>query len=199
MFRVSFDLIIHSYVRGKGRKGWTSVFSFKGNGGKRHCCKHGDRVPEIALDKNGGLRISNSVSGNAKYSFISKVGLNKWYSIIIEQKSNHGKVILKITSSLNLLNVRYISLLQSMEDRFILWRILILGHSLMLECLLETNSNQQLMRVTKTSMLVLALLLGIIHEKTIRLEQLTAGVHFSVSVLISSFTHMIMMASILVY
>ena len=93
LFRVSFDLIIHSYVRGKGRKGWTTVFSFKGNGGKRHCCKHGDRVPEIALDKNGGLRISNSVSGNAKYSFISKVGLNKWYSIIIEQKSNHGKVI----------------------------------------------------------------------------------------------------------
>ena len=44
MFRVSFDLIIHSYVRGKGRKGWTTVFSFKGNGGKRHCCKHGDRT-----------------------------------------------------------------------------------------------------------------------------------------------------------
>ena len=93
MFRVSFDLIIHSYVRGKGRKGWTSVFSFKGNGGKRHCCKHGDRVPEIALDKNGGLRISNSVSGNAKYSFISKVRLKKWHSIIIEQAPTYGKVI----------------------------------------------------------------------------------------------------------
>ena len=97
MFRVSFDLIIHSYVRGKGRKGWTSVFSFKGNGGKRHCCKHGDRVPEIALDKNGGLRISNSVSGNAKYSFISKVRLKKWHSIIIEQAPTYGKVILSVT------------------------------------------------------------------------------------------------------
>ena len=93
LFRISFDLIIHSYVRGKGRKGWTSVFSFKGNGGKKHCCKHGDRIPEIALDKNGGLRISNSVSGNAKYSFISKVERNKWYSIIVEQKSKNGKVI----------------------------------------------------------------------------------------------------------
>ena len=92
LFRVSFDLIIHSYVRGKGRKGWTTVFSFKGNGGKKHCCKHGDRIPEIALDKNGGLRISNSVSGNAKYSFIFKVELKMWYNIIIEQKLNLGKV-----------------------------------------------------------------------------------------------------------
>ena len=158
------------------------MFSFKGNGGKRHCCKHGDRVPEIALDKNGGLRISNSVSGNAKYSFTSKVGLNKWYSIIIEQKSNHGKVILKITSSLNLLNVRYISLLQSMEDRFIVWRIQIPGYLRMLESLLETNSKKQQMQVTETLMLDKTLISGLMYRKTTRLEQLRVGVHYSESV-----------------
>ena len=33
-FRVSFDLIIHSYVNG-----YSSVLSFKGNGGTYDCCE----------------------------------------------------------------------------------------------------------------------------------------------------------------
>ena len=68
------------------------MLAFKGNGGKSHCCKHGDRIPEIALNKNGKLRISNSVSGNKKYQFISNVDKNKWYNITIEQKWNNSQV-----------------------------------------------------------------------------------------------------------
>ena len=92
LFRVSFDLIIHSYVEGKGKQGWSSVLAFKGNGGKSHCCNHGDRVPDIALNKNGKLRVSNSVSGNKKYQVLSSVDLNKWYNITVEQKKDNEKV-----------------------------------------------------------------------------------------------------------
>ena len=96
-YSVSFDLIIHSFVKGKGKQGWSSVLAFKGNGGTSHCCKHGDRIPEISLNKNGKMRISNSVSGNKKYQFLSNVNLNKWFNIIVEQKQNNGKVT-KISS-----------------------------------------------------------------------------------------------------
>ena len=91
-FRISFDLIIHSYVKGKGKQGWSSVLAFKGNGGKSHCCKHGDRVPDLALSKNGDLRLSNSISGNKKYSFNFNIDLYKWHNIIVEQKPHKGKV-----------------------------------------------------------------------------------------------------------
>ena len=93
IFRISFDLIIHSFVKGKGKQGWSSVLAFKGNGGKSHCCNHGDRIPDIALNKNGKLRFSNSVSGNKKYQFIFNVALNKWYNIIVEQTRTDEKVI----------------------------------------------------------------------------------------------------------
>ena len=91
-FSVSFDLIIHSFVKGKGKQGWSSVLAFKGNGGKSHCCKHGDRIPDVALNKNGALRFSHSVSGNKKYQFLFNVDLNKWYNITIEQEKNYQKV-----------------------------------------------------------------------------------------------------------
>ena len=84
-------------MKGKGKQGWSSVLAFKGNGGKSHCCKHGDRVPDLALSKNGDLRLSNSVSGNKKYQILSNVNLNKWFNIIVEQKQNNGKVT-KISS-----------------------------------------------------------------------------------------------------
>ena len=88
LFRVSFDLIIHSFVKGKGKQGWTSVLAFKSR-----CCNRG--VPDIALSKNGDLRFSNSVNGNKKYQFIFNVDLNKWYNITIEQKQNDQKVTKK--------------------------------------------------------------------------------------------------------
>ena len=96
LFSVSFDLIIHSYVKGKGKQGWASVLAFKGNGGTSHCCKHGDRIPEISLNKNGKLRVSNSVSGNKKYQFISNVGLKKWYNITVDQRQTNEKVNKKL-------------------------------------------------------------------------------------------------------
>ena len=92
LFRISLDLIIHSYVEGKGKQGWSSVLAFKGNGGKSHCCKPGDRVPDLALSQNGRMRLSNYVSGNKKYQFIFDIDLNKWYNITVEQKLHKGKV-----------------------------------------------------------------------------------------------------------
>ena len=91
-------------------------------------------------------------------------------------------------------NIRFISLLQSMEERFTVLRILIPRHSPMSECLLETNSSQPLMPATRIYygwilMLTTTLILGLKYNGTRRLEQLTLGVHSSVSVLIWSFTH----------
>ena len=61
-------------------------------------------------------------------------------------------------------------------------RITIPRHSPISEFMLETISNQQPMPVSETLMLVRALILGPMYERTIRLEQLTVGVHYSVSV-----------------
>ena len=81
-FRISFDLIIHSYVKGKGKQGWSSVLAF----GKK---------PSVDLNKNGVLRIFFE---KKKYNFITNVELNKWYNISIEQKPKNGKVSKKLKS-----------------------------------------------------------------------------------------------------
>ena len=75
-FRISFDLLIHSYVKGKGKQGWSSVLAF-------------DKKPSIDLNKNGELRFFFE---KRNYNFISNVDLNKWYNISIEQKPNNEKV-----------------------------------------------------------------------------------------------------------
>ena len=75
-FRISFDLLIHSYVKGKGKQGWSSVLAF-------------DKKPSIDLNKNGELRFFFE---QRKYNFISNVDLNKWYNISIEQRPNNEKV-----------------------------------------------------------------------------------------------------------
>ena len=75
-FRISFDLIIHSYVKGKGKQGWSSVLAF-------------DKKPSVDLNKNGELRIFFQ---QRKYSFVTNVDLNKWYDISIEQKTENEKV-----------------------------------------------------------------------------------------------------------
>ena len=76
IFRISFDLIIHSFVKGKGKQGWSSVLAF-------------DKKPSVDLNKNGELRI---FFHQRKYNFISNVDLNKWYNISIEQKPINEKV-----------------------------------------------------------------------------------------------------------
>ena len=76
VFRISFDLIIHSYVKGKGKQGWSSVLAF-------------NKKPSIDLNKNGELRIFFQ---QRKYSFVTNVDLRKWYNISIEQKPKDKKV-----------------------------------------------------------------------------------------------------------
>ena len=83
--------MIHSYVKGKGKQGWSSVLAFKANKGQSDK-EHGDRAPTVAVNKNGHLRFSNSVSGNKKYKFLFNVDRNKWYNITIEQRPNNEKV-----------------------------------------------------------------------------------------------------------
>ena len=79
LFHISFDLIIHSYVKGKGKQGWSSVLAF-------------DKKPSIDLKRNGDLRFFFQ---DRKYTFISDVILNKWYNISIEQKVKNKKVRIK--------------------------------------------------------------------------------------------------------
>ena len=94
VFRISFDLIIHSYKKGKGKKGWSSVLAFE----KRTYEKRGHgsweiksvgKIPTVDLNKNGLLRIFFQ---KRKFTFVSNVDLNKWYSITIEQKMKYQKV-----------------------------------------------------------------------------------------------------------
>ena len=75
-FGIRNDLIIHSYVKGKGKQGWSSVLAF-------------NKKPSVDLNKNGELRIFFQ---QRKYQFISNIDLNKWYNITIQQKPNDEKV-----------------------------------------------------------------------------------------------------------
>ena len=85
LFRVSFDLKIN-----KLGSNWGSILIFKANDGD--CCSVGDRIPMIMVNNNGHIAIASAVSGNGNYYFYHKVQLNKWYKIVIEQKTIHGKV-----------------------------------------------------------------------------------------------------------
>ena len=84
-FRVSFDLIIHSHKKGKGKKGWSSVLAFQGLG-------KSEKVPAITVTKKGVLIFTNSVNGNKNYKINFNIELNSWYNITIEQKPKNEKV-----------------------------------------------------------------------------------------------------------
>ena len=58
-FQVSFELIIHSYVKGKGKQGWSSVLAF-------------DKKPSVDLNKNGELRIFFEKKKNLSSPFLFK-------------------------------------------------------------------------------------------------------------------------------
>ena len=89
LFRVSFDMKINSYQKTK----WGSILDFKGNGGTRDCCKHGDRIPSVQYEKRyKALVFASSVNGDGNYHIKYKVELKKWYNIIIEQISINEKV-----------------------------------------------------------------------------------------------------------
>ena len=91
-FRVSFDLIIHSFHQDE----WSSLLAFLYS---CHYCINGDRIPALFLDykgtgngRDGEILISNTVD-NSKDYFHFKIELNHWYNIVIEQNSINGKVI----------------------------------------------------------------------------------------------------------
>ena len=87
-FRITFDLFISSF----GPSTWSSILSFKGNGGTNNCCNNGDRVPIVQLRDNGELYFINSVNGNGNAHFHTAVETNKWLEIEIEQTKMDGKV-----------------------------------------------------------------------------------------------------------
>ena len=89
LFKISFDLFITSF----GPSAWSSILSFKGNGGSNNCCNNGDRVPIVQLNENGQLYFINSVNGNGNAYFHTGVDLNKWHKIEIQQNRMDGKVV----------------------------------------------------------------------------------------------------------
>ena len=88
LFRISFDLFITSF----GPSVWSSILSFKGNGGTNNCCNNGDRIPIVQLHDNGELYFINSINGNGNAYFHTAVDTGKWYEIEIEQNKIDGEV-----------------------------------------------------------------------------------------------------------
>ena len=87
-FRVSVDLIIHSY--GSGHH-YRNIIAFKGNNG-HNCCNNGDRVPAIWSHPMIGLHIVGSVHGRM-YSFNYRgIKLGKKFNLVIEQVWINGEV-----------------------------------------------------------------------------------------------------------
>ena len=73
LFRVSFDLIIHSRHQDNNYE-WSSVLAFL------------NAAPSIYLDETGFVTtVDNKI-------FHFNIELNHWYNIVIEQKSLNGKV-----------------------------------------------------------------------------------------------------------
>ena len=91
-YRVRFDVKINSYRFGN-RGGWSSIISFKRDGGKRNGGVIGDRNPAIFLNKKGFLTFASGVNGNPNHNFnFNSIKLKKWYSIEIAQTRDKGKV-----------------------------------------------------------------------------------------------------------
>ena len=85
-FRVSFDLIIHSYSR---KSLWSTLLAFRIEG---DCHQQSCKIPVLFFWFSGYIRFSNTVD-NIHYYLNYKIVLNQWYKIIIEQKSINRKVI----------------------------------------------------------------------------------------------------------
>ena len=89
-FRVSFDLIIHSFST---RYVWSGLFFFQGYGTRCSPRICDDEVPALFLNNQFGfMQIKNTVI-YPREEFDFKIELSHWYNIIIEQKSVNGKVI----------------------------------------------------------------------------------------------------------
>ena len=89
-WRVSVDLIIHSY--GEGEYPFKSIIAFKGNNGN-NCCKNGDRVPAIWFHKTRGLHIVTSANGTLHGFDYKGVKLGKRFNLVLEQVFINGEVL----------------------------------------------------------------------------------------------------------
>ena len=82
LFRVSFDLIIHSYRHDE----WSHLLGFI-----RESAEYSYPYPVIYLHRSGYIEFE-IVFDNVHY-FNFNIELNHWYNILIEQKSVNGKVL----------------------------------------------------------------------------------------------------------
>ena len=58
--------------------------------------KIGDRIPAIFMNRKRYIHFTNAVNGNSNYHFdFHSINVNKWYSIIIQQIWENGKVKVK--------------------------------------------------------------------------------------------------------
>ena len=88
LFRISLDLMIHSYVEGK----WLNVLTFKGFKGNGLPKINEERIFDIWVKKptettNGFLVFDDRDTFNALNDRQIKIDLTTWYNIIIEQKN----------------------------------------------------------------------------------------------------------------
>ena len=95
-FRISFDLIIHSFSRDLTKLGESSLLAFRGNGATCDKCKIGDRVPAFFLDNLFRLIMFSNTVDNLDHNFNFEVKKNQWYNIVIEQNSVNRKVMIII-------------------------------------------------------------------------------------------------------
>ena len=88
------ELKINSLVT-VGGWGWTTVLVFKANGGNSNAEKYGDITPAVHVHQDSwwGLLFNNAVNGNSNFYFSHfSIELKRWYSIVLEQKPEKGKV-----------------------------------------------------------------------------------------------------------
>ena len=82
LFRISLDLMIHSYVEGK----WSNVLSFKLKGLTKN---NKERIFDIGVrkssDESDGFLFFDDFNGFNDRQF--KINLTTWYNIIIEQSN----------------------------------------------------------------------------------------------------------------
>ena len=82
---VGISVKVHS-----ASSGWSNILHFTATGAD--CCKLGDRVPGIYLNKNNKIRISSAVGTKGDFWSDYKIELNKEYHIEIVQEKTNGKV-----------------------------------------------------------------------------------------------------------
>jgi len=81
-YRVSFDVFVREI---KENLEWQSILHLSIG---ENCKVPGDRIPGVWLNKNGRLHVASAVNGktNHVYNTPSAFPLNKWVSIVVEQK-----------------------------------------------------------------------------------------------------------------